>query len=445
MAPDRALGELEVFAVTLRALPKNAGEAIRAFPEHRRVVKLIAEVSGYPPALEMLAALWHDCPVVPIQNAAGRALRQMGTREARDILIASMNNGRDLARKLGVRALIEEDPATSFERLRAYFEDPGEVANEILWFFCPSMFQGDKPSWVEPREPKWLSDDWLALCARLRRHPRLGANARTALRYAPSARVDRALAAAPLPPPPAPVKTARGDRLSRYLRGEFVEVWDELRAYPSIDGELRLEALEVARATMERVRDNVALVASRLAARGWIALSGALHTPPESVDVDAMKAIEARTGAPLPPSLRAFWEIVGGVDLVWDYERGDAPALGVDLSMADALAVDPARTAVDLIDEWDDRDDGVRPELRDPYKLDLAPDLLHKADISGGPPYGIELPFWGADPIWANEPHGFPFVDYLRHCLRWGGFGNLDRTPGAQSLVDEISAGMLEF
>ncbi len=55
-----------------------------------------------------------------------------------------------------------------------------------------------------------------------------------------------------------------------------------------------------------------------------------------------MRRIEETTGAPLPVSLRAFWEVVGGINFVWDYERGDAPDLGVDLPMddMDPLSVD---------------------------------------------------------------------------------------------------------
>jgi hypothetical protein len=44
-------------------------------------------------------------------------------------------------------------------------------------------------------------------------------------------------------------------------------------------------------------------------------------------------------------------------------------------------------------------------ELADPLYLDLAPDCLQKVQISGGGPYGIELPFLGADPIIENEAH----------------------------------------
>jgi hypothetical protein len=438
-----------------RREPTRVGvDAIRLIPGHAQIEKLVRQLGSYEPATNDLIQLWQRCPVSPIRHAAGHALRELGTPPARAALIASVDDATDfLSRNLGVRALFEEGPSSSHQRLLPYFDEtrvraPGgaTVPNAILSFFCPSAFRGNQPMWNEPRAPSWLSDAWLSLCVRLRQHELLGDAARDVLRHADAAAVERALAASPLPPQPAPRVGAQGDLLARYQRGEHSEVWKQLRGYGAIDGDLRHEALAVARATMERVRQNVALLASRLAERGWRALSGSLHTPPDPEDVAMMAEVEKRTGAPLPHSLRAFWEIVGGVDFVWDYQSEEAPAdLGVDVVEADPLCVNPARVVDYLFEEWEDRIEGVRPELRDPYNLDLAPDYLHKADISGGPPYGVELPFLGADPIWVNEEHQLPFVDYLRLCFQWAGFPRLERDARAQTFVREFGAGLIAF
>jgi hypothetical protein len=82
-----------------------------------------------------------------------------------------------------------------------------------------------------------------------------------------------------------------------------------------------------------------------------------------------------------------------------------------------------------LFEKWEDQRSGIDPELADPFQLELAPDAYHKANISGGAAYAIELPFHGADPIFANfrnENHSLPFVDYLRLCFRYGGFPRLE-------------------
>jgi hypothetical protein len=93
----------------------------------------------------------------------------------------------------------------------------------------------------------------------------------------------------------------------------------------------------------------------------------------------------------------------------------------------DPLCVGPPGHTKYLLAEWEGRRSRVDPDLDDPCDLELAPDHHHKANISGGSPYGIELPYLGADPIFMHEEHGLPFVDYLRLAFRWGGFPRLER------------------
>jgi hypothetical protein len=249
--------------------------------------------------------------------------------------------------------------------------------------------------------------------------------------------------------------------LVRYEAGDHTGVWQELRAYKAISGAFREDALDVARATMRRVLHNADLLAERLHARGWISWSGALRTPPSREDFDAMEEIEATTGAPLPPSLRAFWEVVGGIDFVWDYQREELPPrldrdlrvhpeppeTGLEWPLLDPLAVDPARAMIRVMEEWVDEYGEYGEESDDPaepLRLELAPDYWHKANISGGPAYGVYVPFLGADPLFAEEENELPFVDYLRLCFRWGGFPRLARhadEPGVQEFLQRMTEG----
>jgi hypothetical protein len=230
--------------------------------------------------------------------------------------------------------------------------------------------------------------------------------------------------------------------VARYRRGEHEAVWAELRRCEGLSGSARDEALEIARETMRRVLHNAELLAARLSEAGWKPMGGELRTPPSPADAEAMAQIEQITGAPLPPSLRAFWEIVGGVDLIWDYRNGaDAPdcETALDLTELDPLAIDSARRAPDVFDRW-----AHTGQLR----LDLAPDGLHKVNVSGGPPYGVELPFLGADPLFAGEAHGLHFVDYLRLCFRWAGFPGLAshaQDPNVQRFVKRMTDQMHPF
>jgi hypothetical protein len=96
-----------------------------------------------------------------------------------------------------------------------------------------------------------------------------------------------------------------------------------LRAHEAIDANRRAEAIAVATETMTGVARNADLLAERLASRGWRAATGRLRWLPSAADPKIMDDIAWFTGSPLPASLLAFWERVGGIDFVWDYKTGE--------------------------------------------------------------------------------------------------------------------------
>lgn len=242
---------------------------------------------------------------------------------------------------------------------------------------------------------------------------------------------------------------ASGELLTRYLQGQHEEVWKELRAYKSIEGELLEEAVPVANETMKRVARNADLLAERLSNRGWKPLYGSLRTAPQSEDAEIIERIEEFTGERLPVSLRAFWEIVGGINFIWDFQSGEPPDLGDDLVMEDPLCVDSPQIVAYEIEEWESQREDMDPDDWEPVSVTLAPDYLHKANISGADAYAIILPFKGVDPIFANEEHNLPFVDYLRLCFKFGGFPRLerypDRTPETRKFLTEMTKNLQPF
>lgn len=420
----------------------------------------------YAPAVPLLAALWADCALVPVRNAAGHALRAIGTPDARRALFDLIDDSDHLSVFLGVAAAFDEDPARVYDRLHHFFEptrltQPGGAAipHSILAAFVPSSFRyiGGKsvPAWSLAQAPSWFRTDrrWLDLCVSLRRDPQIGRTARAALRYADADAVGPALEAAKRRESPRPVHlstAATGDLLARYHRGEHVAVWAELRSHEALAGPLLVEAEAVARETMARVARNADRLAERLAAEGWRPLYDELRVRPRAGDAEVVTRIEEFAGSPLPLSLRAFWEVVGGINFVWDYDSGAAPSLGVDLPMdqMDPVCVDSPQTVTHLFDGWEEQLVGVDPELADPLDLSLAPDFLHKANISGGGPYGVVLPFLGADPVFDNEAHRLPFVDYLRLCFRWAGFPLLERhasRPDVRRFLESMGEGLEPF
>jgi hypothetical protein len=239
--------------------------------------------------------------------------------------------------------------------------------------------------------------------------------------------------------------------LDRYLVGDHEQVWTDLVGLGpgALESEHAADAIAVAYETMHRVELNVATLARRLKAMDYRFLypgsDGGLfglgkakahepHLPPPS-DVRAKIAeLESLAGGPIPLSLRAFFEVVGEVNF-----NGDHPALapkGSDLT-SDPLMVCSVEDAIAMADSYERPDDELAV-------IEFAPDALHKANISGGAPYSIEVPNPAADAPVEDEPHGVSFVAYLRLAiLGWGGFPGWEQTelappPEIERLRDQL-------
>lgn len=420
----------------------RAIELGRNFVTHLEGIVRKLGAARYEPAIPTLAQLWRECALVPVRIAVGHALFAMHTEDARYALESMIEDSDHLSLFLGVRAVFDRDPDRAYDYFELRFRDARSsslaVVQQALALLAPSRmsFKDGRviPLWTEPRAPSWLKADprWLDLCARLRRDEVFGEIARTVLKYADPNDRDSALSRIQQAEVPQKVEwysKRSGDLFARYRSGQFEAVWREIRLHRRIAGDFREEILEVAEETMRRVARNADLISERLRAKGWRALNGELRPEPASGDAAVFERIEAITRSPVPPSLLAFWRIVGGIDWVWNYRSEESlPDLDVDLPMdeMDPLCVDPAKAIEYLFEEWEEQRNQPDPDLVGPFRLWLAPDYLHKANISGGAPYGIELPSFEADPLFAYERHELPFIDYLRLSFRWVGFPGLD-------------------
>jgi hypothetical protein len=56
------------------------------------------------------------------------------------------------------------------------------------------------------------------------------------------------------------------------------------------------------------------------------------------------------------------------------------------------------------------------------FDLWLAPDPLHKNNVSGGSPYAMKIPDASADAALLYEWSADTLVSYLRRSFEWGGF-----------------------
>jgi len=171
---------------------------------------------------------------------------------------------------------------------------------------------------------------------------------------------------------------------------------------------------------------------------------------PPSADVQSEIArIESAVAGAVPTTLRAFWTVVGSV--YWKFTEDDAVGdvwRGLPLREADPFCLDGAGTSWWCIEQWQQEVAGSHPEVVGPAVLQLAPDYLHKANISGGPPYGFSVPNGEVDAIFECEEHRLPFVEYLRLCFRWGGFPRLERVelaPEGRQTLEELRSGLEPF
>jgi len=230
----------------------------------------------------------------------------------------------------------------------------------------------------------------------------------------------------------------------RYQQGSYQEVYDELVALgenvfaPTLFKEARL----VAKTLMQRVRYNLDLLLPRLHTLDYHFGEG-MWNPEDDISPDeramiendipvfriptaetlvCVKKLEQVVGT-LPLSLNSWYEEVGCVNIVGFFpSRSDRTFNRQIGSHIDPLLIYSAEFVLKMILEYDRM--GVWK--KDPT-VPLAPDNLFKYGYSGSGPYAIQLPHKAFDAPLLRERHHTTFINYLRICLRWGGFPGLEQ------------------
>lgn len=221
--------------------------------------------------------------------------------------------------------------------------------------------------------------------------------------------------------------------LSRYLAGQHAQVWHELRQHGDTirqHAELAEEAQLVCDEMARRARRNVEVIIERLAAAGYRFHTNddeqtpmTPHAAPTVTAAGQADWFRERFGE-VPMTLLSWVRLVGDVWLVGTHPRwpGSASADPLVIELEGSLHPDwpPMRDYFD--DEWEHWRQG-RADLTATglFVLPLAPDRLHKENVSGGAPYGIVLPDGCVDGLFAGETT-MPFVSYLNWVFAHGGF-----------------------
>jgi hypothetical protein len=240
--------------------------------------------------------------------------------------------------------------------------------------------------------------------------------------------------------------------LDRYRRGEREQVWHELRQLGASvrDPTHAVEAQAVCDEMATRARHNVEVIVARLTAQGFRFCSNDEKRDPVTPFIGASEDagslltwLEERIGS-VPMTVSSWLRLVGDVWLVGLHPQWQAA------DQADPLVVEleglrwPEASTRDYFDgelvAWvetsaEDADAGG-------FVLPVAPDRLHKANVSGGAPYGFRLPDGCADALFVGEV-AMPFVAYLNWVFKHGGFPGVAPGEGQWQLKQALADGLL--
>ncbi|MFF4449462.1 hypothetical protein [Streptomyces sp. NPDC001502] len=386
---------------------------------------------------------------------AGQSLLEIGTPEALEAAASPLSLAgvpideydRHDRQTIAIDALLRADPSRAFDVLAPLFEEQAlrsgdnrsESARTVLEKLAPAQATA---------EPRWIERSLMAAQDR-----ELGATARALLGRLDPGIVDEAAARVRKRKRKAAarstVKPPAGDLIERYRAGEHERVWEELAALDRRPPKaLAAQAEAVAMETMEWVRCGLEAVVERLRAEAYPfhKKARALVPPPRDA-LRSVKRVERLTGGRLPLSLRAFYLVVGSVDLSGSAEkfRHDPNRHGPEpkrheivhvpekypfmyLSHFDPLVVLPLEEAVAEAERWAREErDGLG--MNAPLDLTIGPGPSFKAnprDAQPEPVDTVRLPGPFAD-VELHRGRGgtAPFVGHLRGCLAWGGFPGL--------------------
>lgn len=241
-----------------------------------------------------------------------------------------------------------------------------------------------------------------------------------------------------------------GELFDLYSSGNHERVWgmmNNLNLSAPAPAELE-DVLAVAHETMRRAAHNLELIVSRLQTIGFEFAEDTSFRRSTSAERGLIETLNARLGGNIPISIQAWYSHIGVIDLrgrleglcsVMD-DSEEATAVDVDdpVVLSDPIVIAPAEK---LVQDYEDWSGGLWGDQ--PFKLELSPDALHKAGISGGS-YDMSLAVPCADAIFLDQ-YRENFVDYLRRVCRWGGFPGWSEYADVPERILSLREGLLTF
>lgn len=209
--------------------------------------------------------------------------------------------------------------------------------------------------------------------------------------------------------------------------------WASLLEQPNRldDKAFRNRALDFASEMLAPVRDWASRTVDHLDRSGYqFCWPEKAVVGPESDTAEWIAAL-ADKKVHIPIALEAWLRTVGSINFMgthpeWLKSGYVDPSRGWDGDpfYTDPIVVElPSDYVTYLQDEWQEA--CLAGDDPGPFVIDVAPDYLHKANISGGMPYQMYADKPALDGIVLNERRCTTFMGYLRIAVRWGGFPGL--------------------
>ncbi|MFJ7590031.1 hypothetical protein ACIQZO_22135 [Streptomyces sp. NPDC097617] len=431
--------------------------------------------AGYTPAVPALRELFTRQR--RFLTSAGRNLLEIGTPEALEAAASPLSlegvpineYDRHDRQTTAIDALLRAGASRAFEVLAPLFEEQVLGSGDIRSESARTVLEKLTPAQAAA-EPRWIERCLMAA------HDReLGVTARALLDQLGPGLVDEAAARVKkrrrMAAARSTVKAPAGHLVERYRAGEHERVWEELLALDRKPPKaLAAQAEAVAMETMERVRCGVEAVVARLRAEAYPFHKEARALVPPPLDaLRSVKRLESLTGGRrLPLSLRAFYLVVGSVDLSGRADsfrhapdrHGLKPKQGeivnvpekypfMYLSHFDPLVILPLEEAVAEAETWA-RKERARVGMQAPLDLAISPGPSFKANPGDAQPEPVDtvrLPGPYADvELRRGRGGAVPFVEHLRGCLAWGGFPGLAGTSvRPQAALDALAQSVAPF
>lgn len=220
-----------------------------------------------------------------------------------------------------------------------------------------------------------------------------------------------------------------------------------VRQVPDLVEEAQLVCDEMA----HRARQNIAVIIERLTDDGYQFHSNddeqtpvTPHVAPTATAAEHADWLDERFGD-VPLTLRSWTRLVGDVWLVGSHPQWLSSASGDPL----VIEVEGSRYPdyPSIRGYFDDEWEGWREESEERadvglFVLPLAPDRLHKENVSGGSPYGMVLPDGCVDGLFEAETTT-PFVAYLNRVFHHGGFPRWTGSQGERRIKRRLAEDLL--